>query len=356
MSRLDELKKQYPHLNMSFFDLMVRMDNTKTYKYLPLLCKLFSKRFDLKTLYNNPIKASMEIKESLQDKNINVSDLTGGQACVLNELVQFQNGDLYSIFPEFCDYMERGKIQNKDITSYDSIEEIRMATSLASIKEMDEEMSKQVIKEHEDDTWLVVRPLTFAASSRYGASTKWCTTYKSEKQYFEKYWRQGVLAYFLNKKTGYKFAMFKDVNDNDLSFWNAADMRTDFLSLEIDDYLIPIVRALTKSRLTNKNLSSDEIQKQVHIECLGHEFKSPSMSVEIAIPRSLEREVEVMNGENSQDIGGDILGIQEETVSERPVYQGEMEMIQRRIPVPISNMNNMAEQTDTVDMVYRGDN
>ena len=48
MSRLDELKKQYPELNVTVFDMMTRLDVSKTYKYLPLFCKIFGVRFNPK--------------------------------------------------------------------------------------------------------------------------------------------------------------------------------------------------------------------------------------------------------------------------------------------------------------------
>ena len=46
MSRLDELKKQYPELNITVFDMMTRLDTSKSYKYLPLMCKIFGKRYN----------------------------------------------------------------------------------------------------------------------------------------------------------------------------------------------------------------------------------------------------------------------------------------------------------------------
>ena len=81
------------------------------------------------------------------------------------------------------------------------------------------------------------------------------------------------MVYFINKQTGYKFAGYKSLKDGDeLSFWNAEDSRVDYLNVEADDYLFPIVRKIFKSTSTNKNLSSDEIQEQVHTECLtGYE-------------------------------------------------------------------------------------
>lgn len=296
MSRLDELKKQYPHLNMSLFDMMTRLDPSKSYKYLPLLCKIFGRRFDPKYQYHKDDvqKGMLDIQTNLISKSISTNDLTDSQMYALYCLSDYFPNETFTTFKDFIYYMENGKIQNKDVTSYDKIEEIRSAVSLASIKELDEEMSNQVIKEFEDETWVAVRPLTFAASARYGASTRWCTTYQKEKQYFERYWRQGILVYFINKKTGYKFAMFKSLMENDLSFWNAEDSRVDFLALEIDDYLFPIVRKINQSQQTNKNLCSDEIQEQVHEECI-EKYELKEMAVQ-EVPR-----LEAIYGEEPTD-------------------------------------------------------
>jgi hypothetical protein len=130
-------------------------------------------------------------------------------------------------------------------------------------------MEGQVHIEYEDDQWLILRPLTFAASSKYGAGTKWCTTYKKEKSYFEKYWRNGALIYFNNKKTGYKFAANKVIFDNaEISFWTASDHRIEFLNLDLEDYMLPVVKKIFKTEKTNKDLCSDKIISQVELECL----------------------------------------------------------------------------------------
>jgi hypothetical protein len=164
--------------------------------------------------------------------------------------------------------MEKNQIENKDVTSYSTIDDLRAAITLASIKELTKELEGQVVKEYEDDKWLVVRPLTFQSSSKYGATTRWCTTYQKEKQYFEKYWQYGILVYFINKVTGYKFAGYKSLRDGDeLSFWNAEDRRIDYLDVDADDYLFPIVRRILSSNKTNKELCSTEIQNQVMSEC-----------------------------------------------------------------------------------------
>jgi hypothetical protein len=167
------------------------------------------------------------------------------------------------------DYMDKGQIENKDVSIYKDLDDVRGALTLATIKELEKELQSQIIKEYEDEKWVALRPLTFSASAKYGSSTRWCTTYQKEKNYFEKYWRRGILVYFINKQTGYKFAGYKGLEgDSEFSFWNAEDNRVDYLDVDADDYLFPVVRKIFKSEFTNKNLCSNEIQEQVHMECL----------------------------------------------------------------------------------------
>lgn len=275
MSRINELKKQYPELNITILDLLNSMDPTNTYKYLPLLCKIFGKRFDIDSRWNidTPFKrkeAIMEIEWSLQKRGISIKNKTYSELFALYQLTEFYPSEDFETIRDFIEQMEKNHITNKDVTSYKNLDEIRTAVSLASIKELSKELESQIIKEYEDDIWVIVRPLTFQSSAKYGASTRWCTTYQKEKQYFEKYWRRGILAYFINKKTGYKFAAFKALDgDNELSFWNSSDHRVDYLDVEADDYLFPIVKKILNSKKTNKDFCSEELVKSVLNECLS---------------------------------------------------------------------------------------
>lgn len=60
----------------------------------------------------------------------------------------------------------------------------------------------------ETPDWLIVVPLDKEASCFHGKDTDWCTT-KPQHDYFEKYFRDDsvTLIYFLQKKTGNKWAM-----------------------------------------------------------------------------------------------------------------------------------------------------
>jgi len=271
MSRLTEIKKQYPELNITIIDLFNKIDGTKSYKYLPLLCKLFGQRFSIKSYHKDErLVMESELETTMMTYGVPTDGISFNEMFMIRDILDLFNRSDVQTFIQFKDLMEKGVIENKDITSYKDIEELGGAITLSMIKENEKELEGQAIKVFEDEKWLAVRPLTFQASLKYGSGTKWCTTYKREKNYFEKYWRTGILVYFINKQTGYKFAGFKELDKGvELSFWNSADSRIDYTQLETDDYLFPIVRKIFKSEDTNKNLCSNEIQEQVHAECIN---------------------------------------------------------------------------------------
>jgi len=308
MSKIDSLKQQYPELGMSIMDLLVRMDNSKTNKYLPLLCKLFSKRYKRN---NWTLADTDEIKYQLTDKRgINTEGCSIEQQYFLYCFIDVLQIDNFTSFKEFQEYMERGLIENKDVLTYSTLEEIQQAVSVAVLKESAKDLENQVDKVYEDAEWLIVRPLTFEASSKYGAGTKWCTTQKNDKQYFTRYWSRGVLAYIINKQTGLKYGMFKEKSlyeDGELSFWDAPDNRVDFLMMDIDEKLLPIIKQLIKSDKTNEQLCSDELIEAVWVECnpsewaekklkrMLHEMSKP---IPMDTPTPIEEEIVIRgNGE-----------------------------------------------------------
>jgi hypothetical protein len=233
----------------------------------------------------------VDLTSHLSKFGIDSSELTSNEIITMSTLVEHFNSSDLEIFQEFKNYMERGLLDNKDVTSYQTLGDISHAVSLASIKAINKEMEGQVHIEHEDAEWLILRPLTFAASSKYGAGAKWCTTYKREKSYFERYWRNGALIYFNNKKTGYKFAAYKGLHDGDgISFWTASDHRTEFLNLELDDYMLPVVKKIFKTEKTNKDLCSDKIISQVELECLPNKTYPEEIGTDEAEHRILALE------------------------------------------------------------------
>ena len=123
----------------------------------------------------------------------------------------------------------------KDINQYENPQFIKklMNTidSRKTQREIEREIKTQADKIYEDNDVLVVRPKSHAASCYYGANTKWCTTQKGNPGYFDKYFRDGNLYYFLNKKTGLKMALFRDENERITDVYNAEDRNVDLEEL-----------------------------------------------------------------------------------------------------------------------------
>jgi hypothetical protein len=149
------------------------------------------------------------------------------------------------------------------------MDEIMSAVSLSEIKLLEKELENEVVKEFEDEKWLLVRPLSFQSSLRYGSSTKWCTTFKREKDYFFKYFYKGSLVYFINKETGYKVAFYGECSHKlvDISFWNQQDNRCDFFEVDIDEYLFPEIKRIITTNRTNASYLSQEKLFKVAEEC-----------------------------------------------------------------------------------------
>ena len=316
MSRIDELKKQFPELNITMFDLFKRIDTSNTYKYFPILCKILGSRFNVKNQFLNDksylAESLLRMHSDLLDKGVSTDNVTDNELFTLNYFSDYFITDHLITVRDFIRYLDKNLIQNKDVTSYSTIDDLRAAITVASMKEFNKDLEGQIVKEFEDDKWLIVRPLTFQSSSKYGATTRWCTTYKQDKHYFQKYWERGILVYFINKQSGYKFAGYKALkHDDEFSFWNAEDNRVDYLSVESDDYLYSIVRQIFKSNKTNKDLCSEEIVKQVMKEC-GYNIKTldrenPIEGIEVQSPRYMGEAMMGMDEQIREEIDRDVV-------------------------------------------------
>ena len=270
MSRIDTLKKQFPHLNITLLDLLSEIDGTDSHKYLQLLCKIFKKNHSFENPNDPDNKYRLEEMNSVLNKVGIDSTEDSSLGYIKTRFLDMYNISDLELFNEFKTHMENNRIEGTDLTKYSSISDLQRAISYANIKAVQKNLEKQVYKEYEDDKWLFVRPLSFESSAVYGSATKWCTTFKREKEYFFKYFHQGALVYVINKQNGYKAAMFIEIHkesSDEISFWNSEDTRVDFLTLEFDDYLTPIFKRIKSERKKNSEFLSPTELLDVARDC-----------------------------------------------------------------------------------------
>ena len=247
MSRIDELKKQHPIYAMSAIDIYKMISPGQSNKYIEMLIKLDKNREF--TITNEPDNYRRQIIECMVGWGIDYNYLETFDLETLHMFFLILNnlmGDTGKVksFTKFASLNERKLIENNDVTSYSTWDEIEQAVSLAEMKLIDKETAKQIKKIYEDDEWLSLRPLSLEASMKYGANTKWCTTTESG-QYYARYSARGVLIYNINKKTGYKVACFKNLSpdhDNEFSWWDVTDKKIEALDSEASSAVLEAIK------------------------------------------------------------------------------------------------------------------
>jgi hypothetical protein len=262
MSKIKDLKTN-PENVLNIVDVLELFSPDKKSKYTDTLLRLMK---NTKTLRDQCSDIKREIVNTFpfitMEELDNFSEI---QIMVMWRFIDafFYHSDLND-WRKFCDYNERGLISQNDLTKYKTFEEISNQLSLADIKVQSKELENEVVKILDTDEWLLVRPLTYYSSKKYGSNTKWCTTSEGNPEYFIKYSSRGVLIYCINKITGYKVASFYslDKQEPEFSFWNQKDTRVDSLDTELTDDIRKLIQDVSKDKdaKTNRFLLSDELR------------------------------------------------------------------------------------------------
>lgn len=263
MSRARELRTNQENV-INIYELFERLVPEKKSKYVETLLRLMKNTKSIEE-HVGEIKKKLFIEFNIPKESW---DSYGNlQMVFFFKLLEsmFNFSDIQS-FQKFCEYNERSLIKQNDLTKYKSFDEITNALSIAEMIVQSKDLEKQVKVVLDTEEWLLVRPLTFQSSKKYGSNTKWCTTQENNPDYFMKYANKGVLIYCINKKSGYKVASFYslDKNDPEFSFWNQKDSRVDSLDTELSEELRKIIfqESKAKGSKTNRFLLTDEERRK----------------------------------------------------------------------------------------------
>lgn len=270
MSKLNTLKTQNPDLDISLIDALGLVYKTK---YVEMYLNIYKSK---KAKKNDDDDDDEDNMTSFQIEMIDMGfnekyvielskKLNRIQQHFVSELISEMSYRDIRSFNKFIELNERGLIDNKDVTSYKTMEDVFGQISIAELKLIDKELEKLVLKLHEDEEWLIIKPLTYESSKKYGAGTRWCTASESEDYQFYGYTGRGNLIYTINKKTGYKVATFKNLDkehNRELSFWDAEDNRVDSLELNLPDSVMDIIITdLRNCQQSNYALAPDNIRE-----------------------------------------------------------------------------------------------
>jgi hypothetical protein len=350
MSKIKELKTNNNN-NLNFIEVLELFVPSKKSKYTETLLRLMNRTKNINQHIDETKSHLMEAFDFITKEDL---DKFGPIQILL--LFRFLDGffnyeDLKN-FKKFCEYNERGLIAQNDLSTYKSFDDLLTQLNLAEMKVDAKQLEGEIVKVYEDDEWLLLRPLTYSASKKYGSNTKWCTTQESNSEYFIKYSSKGVLIYCMNKKTGYKVASFcsLDKNDPEFSFWNQKDTRIDSLQSELTEELLKVIReiCLDPKAKTNRYLLSDD-QRVKEEKLLGHKLYTSGALYE---PQPMEQPVEVER--RTSRIGNAIRRENEDVIQEDDVTeQGPSDMIDAT--ETIGSIIDRMTWTSTTTTDYEGD-
>ena len=105
--------------------------------------------------------------------------------------------DIIELVKEFDRFQQ--SLDVKDINRYD-LDGLKIAieshkeTSKSQLKKVDTSGAKKLF---EDKNILIIKPLTYEASCKYGAGTRWCTTMAGTPSYFESHTKEDQGLYYI---------------------------------------------------------------------------------------------------------------------------------------------------------------
>lgn len=321
MAKLKELKENCPEwIKSSIFDMLVYLDPSKTNKFIPMMINVLENELNVRLdneesigeIKNYFLQLFPYMNESFFDNKENVK-------IAWNLIRVFESNPIinnnFRTIIDFTEFYLKGYINNVDSTKIKTMSEIESHNSMASINSVSNEYEKQIHVLLNDDKWLILTPLTYEASTKYGASTKWCTAAKNDVHQYFRYTNRGLLIYCLNKETGYKVAMYYQKEDG-ISFWNAKDYRIDSIETELDGYVFDLLKKANKilpntceidskvweqSKLRNQYIKDEPISEarprrriRVNDEVeVGYEYEEAGEMVNIEMTYEQVQEVEL---------------------------------------------------------------
>lgn len=265
MSRIEELKKQNPSLNINLVDVFSGLFS-KT-KYVELLINLIKPRLEEHEKNREEMYYYDRDLIDVGFSNEQISKYKLIDLMIIRNYLDAINGlDNIGDLLKFVDYNERNLVKENDITKYRSFDEIIATNALIELRLYEKSLEKDVITVFNDESWLVIKPLTIDASIKYGSGTKWCTASKQDEYHFYKYSTQGVLIYIINRDTGEKIGAYKAKPniEKELSFWSSKDERLDSMETNLPDFILKIIRdEFANSHITNYDRMDDKCKKIV---------------------------------------------------------------------------------------------
>jgi hypothetical protein len=263
MSRIKELKNNINNsINLVTFIESILPEDINEPKYVETLLRILKSDRTHSSFYSDwtSVKKKYGFNDTTDELTLYMKYFFYVLALTLEE-------ETKDDFIEFCRDNERNLIEQNDLSRYNTFKDIKDEVKKSRSKKEESILLTQVHNIHEDDEWLIIRPLTFLSSRKYGSNTKWCTTEKNTPSYFLTRRDNGLLIYCINKKTNNKVAFEQKkatiTDKSELSVWSSTSEKIDSFECGLPINILTIVyRELNSPEFkTNKSFMDKEMIK-----------------------------------------------------------------------------------------------
>jgi hypothetical protein len=304
--------------------------------------------------------------------------------------------DIIELVKEFDRFQQ--SLDVKDINRYD-LDGLKLAieshkeTSKSQLNKIDASGAKKIF---EDKNILIVRPLTYEASCKYGAGTRWCTTMAGTSSYFESHTSKEQALYYIILKNFnrdnkfYKIAIH--ITPNTETWYDATDERMSDREKEVFSLGAPKVIETIKAdyskyikergQLFFKKLFDFHNYKFENVtsafkgtkNIIDLEFQKPDLAPDMPGHATMELNISV-DGENidqylvmiTYDVGNKInfnIGYSDNNFEIEPEFDFGIENVSTHFQIPVGFLTNPSNEniksffnelcwTITKQVVYR---
>jgi hypothetical protein len=254
---IKHLIQENPNMEINLIRLLSKLDPSKSNKFTPFLLKIVKEKIET---FNKEFNGNGPYGNRYVYLNETISGVDGIEKLLIMWIIDhmFQPENI-EILVEFNEALQKGLVVENDISKYKNMNEITNQLSIARTKDLLNKSRKEISVVYEDDMVMMLKPLSFEASLKYGAGTKWCTAMKSDPEYFYRYSKNGILIYLINKVTGRKFGCFSEVMSR-VSIFNEVDESIDSFHMELPYETLSKLMGFLDTSLhkSNVHLFSDE--------------------------------------------------------------------------------------------------
>ena len=250
---IKHLIQENPSMEINLIRLLSKLDPSKTNKFTPFLLKIFKEKIENFSKDYEQVGGPFGNRYQFANNIMNSSD--GVEKLLTLWIIDHTlHAESIEILAEFNEVLEKGLIEQNDISKYKDMSEIINQLSIAKTKDLLNKSRKEISVVYEDDTVMMLKPLSFEASLKYGAGTKWCTAMKNEPEYFYRYSKNGILIYLINKVSGRKFGCYSEEN-NRVNIYNEVDESIDSFHMGLPYHTLTKLMGFLDRNLYENNVS-----------------------------------------------------------------------------------------------------